>query len=219
MILIVASALDNGVREVAAAWSTDCAAVLTPGDACKLGWKVELNDFDESCAVVDGKVIPVRDITGVVTLLPNVMDYELFGVEDADRRYVASEVMAFLFYLLSRLQCPVLNRPTAHCLTGPNWRPEQWSVLCRRVGLYTQPPCVQPSKDTRRISVVGSDFVGEAPEDTRARVRQLARLASVEHLTITLGSDDYAVRGIELAPDLRDEPVRSAVQRYFGAAA
>jgi hypothetical protein len=191
--------------------------VLTPNDACKLGWKVELDAFDESCAVVDGKVIPVRDITGVVTLLPNVMEYELLAVEDADRRYVASEVMAFLFYVLSRLQCPVLNRPTAHCLTGPNWRPEQWSALCRRVGLSTQPPSVQSSVDARRISVVGSACVGEAPEDTRSRVRQLARLASVEHLTITLGSDT-AVSAIELAPDLRDEQIRSAVQYYFGAA-
>ena len=59
-------------------------------------------------------------------------------MNDDDRTYVASEITAFLFYFLTRLQCPALNRPTAHCLTVPSWGRMQCMHVRRQAGIATR---------------------------------------------------------------------------------
>jgi hypothetical protein len=227
VILIVASVLDAVARDAATAWPGGCVVVLTPRDVCTQGWRIDLEQFDDSQFFAGGRTFPVRDITGVITLLPHVMEYELLTIEDADRRYVASEVMAFLFYFLSRLQCPVLNRPSAHCLTGPGWPPERWKAACERAGMRTELFRPQPSSLTTgelaaglvRVAVVGTQCIGEASPGTLSSILELARLANVDFLTVRLSDtgNTPTVNSVEVAPDLRDGPVLAAMQNYFGA--
>jgi hypothetical protein len=46
---------------------------------------------------------------------------------------------AFLLSWLSQLNCLVLNRPTPLCLSGPSWRPEQWTYAAAQLGIPVQP--------------------------------------------------------------------------------
>ena len=226
MILIIASELDAVARDAASEWPGGGALVLTPRDLCTRGWRVELGAFEESQIVAGGNIYPIRDVSGVITLLPYVMDYELFTIEESERKYVASEITAFLFYFLSRLECPVLNRPTAHCLAGPSWRPEQWNAVCRQAGFRTRPrgrewnswsPTSEPANISTSVSVVGGKCVGGAEAETRSSAVELARLARVEFLTVRLQDDaeQKSMHSIELVPDLRDPTILSAVQSHF----
>jgi hypothetical protein len=40
---------------------------------------------------------------------------------------------AFLLSWLSQLNCLVFNRPTPLCLSGPSWRPEQWTYAAAQL--------------------------------------------------------------------------------------
>jgi hypothetical protein len=53
-----------------------------------------------------------------------VGEVSVLAVDSSHRKYVAAEFNAFLLAWLSAQSCPVLNRPTASCLSGPNWQPE-----------------------------------------------------------------------------------------------
>ncbi len=53
--------------------------------------------------------------------------------------YVSAEMTAFLLSWLSGLDCPILNRPTPNCLSGPGWRQEQWIHLAARLGIPVDP--------------------------------------------------------------------------------
>jgi len=99
------------------------------------GWRQSLGGVDGDAAVVEGKRVPQKEITGVLTRLPCVFEQELVDITPDDRRYVAAEMTAFLLFWLSRLKCPVLNRPTPTCLSGPYWRREKWIHVAARVGI------------------------------------------------------------------------------------
>lgn len=97
------------------------------------------------------------EIEGVLVRLPWVTEYELERVARADRSYVASEISSYLLSWLSSLDCPVLNRPTAMCLSGPAWRPEQWAFNAAKLGI--------PVKSVRRSSAA-NDGPGSTNEPT-----------------------------------------------------
>ena len=226
MILIVASELDFVAPEAAAKWLGCPAATLTSRDLCTKGWCIETQDFDNGSIVADNVVTPVRQITGVVTLLQLVSDYELFRIEEADRKYAASEINAFLTYFLSRLNCRVLNRPSAYCLSGPSWHPTQWMWACRRAGIRAEaapacsaPPVAKPDTEPefcRSVSIVGDLCLsGDSPYSTK--VAQLAKFARVQFLTarFTMDGNDEVLRSISTVPDLKDEAIAKAVREYL----
>jgi hypothetical protein len=226
VILIVASELDSVVIKTAAKWPGFPAVVLTPRDLCTKGWCIETQDFENGNLVANGVVTPVRRINGVVTLLQCVTDYELFKIEEVDRKYAASEINAFLVYFLSRLTCRVLNRPSAYCLSGPSWHPTQWMWACRRAGIPTEtalassaPLVAKPESEPdfrRSISIVGDSCLGgDSPYS--ANVAQLANFARVEFLTARFTTDgkDEVLRSISTIPDLQDEAISNAVHEHL----
>ena len=226
MILIVTSELDSVAPEAAAKWPECPAATLTPRDLCTKGWCIETEDFDNGRIVANGAVTLVRQITGVVTLLQCVSDYELFRIEEVDRKYAASEINAFLVYFLSRLTCRVLNRPSAYCLSGPSWHPTQWVWACRRAGIPAEaaPACAAPvvakprsePEFCRSVSIVGDSCLGgDSPYS--ANVAQLAKFARVEFLTarFTMDGKDEVLRSISTVPDLKDKAIARAVHEHL----
>ena len=136
-----------------------------------MGWCHQLGATDVSTAVVSGHVVATAEIAGVLTRLPCVTEHELPHIVPADRAYVATEMTAFLAFWLSELACPVLNRPTPACLTGPNWRPEQWVHAAAQLGMPVCPvhrqalltadvPAANSEQQPVTITVVGRHCFG-----------------------------------------------------------
>ena len=150
------------------------------------------------------------------------MECELFNVAETDRKYVASEILAFLYYFLSRLTCPVRNRPTAHCLVGPSWGVQQWSAAFRRSGIFIKrfqwekydAAVAHPAEALTSVSVVGGICIGETTEIPAKCILDLAELANVDFLTLRLISTngETLLHSIQLIPDLQNFAVLEAVQ-------
>jgi hypothetical protein len=165
----------------------------------------------------------VGDITGVLNLLPYVCEEELVTIESDDRAYVSAEVTALLFYFLNALTCPIVNRPTAECLTGPGWRHEQWALACRRVGIPTrrisgvcglaQTPV--ESEPIRSVAVLGNEFVEGQDLSHAARVFELAELACVTFLRVNF-TGEGCFHSVQLTPQLHCQHHQSALTRFFG---
>ncbi len=216
----MASQIDSLAKEFVADGRS---VLLTPRDVCTQGWRLEVGALERSFIVADGVVRCVGDITGVLNMLPYVCEEELVTIESDDRAYVAAEVTALLFYFLSALTCPIVNRPTAECLTGPGWRHEQWTLACRRVGIPTgrisgvcglvQAPV--ESAPIRRVTVLGHEFVEGQDLPNAARVFALAELAHVTFLQVNF-TGEGCFHSVQITPQLHCQDHRSALTRFFG---
>lgn len=139
MILVLASRYDEAARDLVSRWPSGDALLMTCQDFLSPGWAFYPATPGDSIAVAAGRRIHCRSVTGVLTLRPCVLEQELTGVDPQDQRYVCAELNAFLIAWLSSLPCAVLNRPTATCLSGPNWRPERWILEAAKLGIPIEP--------------------------------------------------------------------------------
>jgi hypothetical protein len=226
LIVIVASRLDQGARMLAARPGTDRIALLTCEDLSVPGWRHYVAAAGTPVAVIDGREVPVEEITGVVTCLPNVSELELLHIVPSDRAYVAAEMTAFLLSWLSALGCPVLNRPSPTCLSGPYWRPEQWARLASQAGMRVQPvhrrvalalgaePAVTQGVT---VTVIGERCLGRADSTTLTGARRLARAANVELLTIRVSGPEPGATFLGAAPwpDLTCQETADALLEYL----
>jgi hypothetical protein len=239
VIVVIAARRDTGVSTLLAArWHTEV-RVLTATDLCTSGWRVLTSDPAGSCAVVDGTVIPVSSITGVLVRLPTITESELPMIAADDRAYAAQEMTAFLTYWLSSLPCPVLNRPTASSLCGPNWRSERWVLTAARLGLPVSPRHRRTSAfggepppsatvglpfapDDERVgaTVVGDRCIGTQDEIVAARARMLASAAGVDLLRVYFSGQGAGSRFFDAHPwvNLNDGQTADAIGDYFAVA-
>jgi hypothetical protein len=225
LIVVIASELDDTARDATADWPGQKTVLLTPADFFCRGWRATAGKTDDWSIVADNKVYSVRSISGIITLLPRISAGELFDVEPDERSYAAAEASAFALFFLTEAPCPVVNRPTPDCLTGPNWRPEQWMRAGFEAGIRTK-----ESKRTNRAlprEIVAADctsvtvLAGKCLEDTSEgclpAVQKLAELAQVIFLkvyfTCERGQSFFAKA--ELTPDLSRAKIRSALSEYF----
>lgn len=226
MIIVIASCYDQGARTVAARWGTDRAAVLTCADLSVPGWRHYSATPGTSVAVVSGRAVPVEDITGVVTCLPSVSELELLHIVPAERAYVAAEMTAFLLSWLSALTCPVVNRPSAVCLCGPFWRPEQWAHAASRAGMRVQPvsrrvaltaEATPAAAESITVTVVGERCFGQADPTVMDGVRRLARAASVDMLAVQVSGPEPGATFLaaNLCPDLTIAETADAVLEHL----
>src|SRR5439155_2268431 len=178
---------------LAARWGSHGVALLTCSDLSLAGWRHAPNNVQMSQAVIAGQLVPAEKITGVFTRLPCVYEQELGHIAPADRAYVAAEMTAFLTAWLSALPCPVLNRPTPTCLSGLNWRPEQWDHAAADLGIpvrtvrreVAQPAGVLPRTPGRpqaTVTIVGHRWFGAVHDTLTAYARRLAVRAGVKLL-------------------------------------
>ena len=213
MIVVVASALDRSVHAAVGRWGADRAMALTPKDLSVSGWRHYEAAERPSVAVIAGRNIPIRGISGVITCLPRVTELELLHIAPDDRGYVAAEMTAFLLAWLTELPCPVMTRPSPMSLVGPFWRREQWADLAAKAGLSVSPIFRQVSLEhaansgipsTVPVTVVGSRVAGNAHRRVLDGARRLARAAGVEILTVGVSEAGPAGAFVsaEPAPDL-----------------
>jgi hypothetical protein len=228
MLVITATRQDLVAQALASLWAAHDAAVLTSADLAMSGWRDYLNTNEGSTAVVSGQIVAVEEITGVLTLLPGVFEEELGAIVPEDRVYVATEMTAFLFSWLSRLKCPVLNRPTPTCLSGPYWRPEQWINAAAQVGIPVHRLHRQAvlsgatqlelsERQSTNVTVVGTQCFGAVDVTLAVQARRLADLAQVDLLEVQFSSSEPGANfiSVNLWPDITANEVANAILAYL----
>jgi hypothetical protein len=227
MLVILASRWNKTASTLASSCAGRDVKVLTPRDLSVAGWRQYLGGMKDGAVVVDGRPVDQREITGVLTLLPCVVEDELVDIVPGDRRYVASEMTAFLLFWLSRLQCPVLNRPTPTCLSGPYWRQEKWVHAAAQAGLPVQPvrrfapldPCAKEemTPSSCKVTVIGNRIFGETDPNLHLHAQRLAGLAGVELLSVQFSGPDADARFLsaETFPSFMEPGMADAALEYL----
>lgn len=224
LIVIFASRNDTDAARLAERWKTHNACLLTCDDLSVRGWRYHLGAERSSKAVVGGRIVPVEAIDGVLVRWPGVFPQELIQIAEADRDYVAAEMMAFMVAWLSSLECPVVNRPSPVSLLGPPWRPEQWAYAAARRGIPVRPVhrrvafnrgegADESPFGPAEVTVVGGRCFGVAAEELHAQARCLAEAAGVSLLRVSfsgLEAGSYFV-GADLRPDINSSEIADAV--------
>ena len=228
MLVVLASRHDRSARSLVQRWAAFGTGMITCEDLSVAGWRFCPSSPDASTAVVDGRVVPCKDITGVLTRLPSIFPWELVRIRREDRVYVAAEMGAFLVAWLSSLSCPVLNRPVGACLSGPNWRPEQWAraassvnipvrTMERRVlrGSRPEPDVSEPG--SVGVTVVGRHWFGQIDPSLGVQARSLAVAARVDLLEVCFSGYEAGscLESVNLWPDLARADVADAALQYL----
>lgn len=224
MILIIASNLDDNAALLKAKWPH--ATLLTVNDLTAPGWEIAATNFADSRLIAGGNKIKVTEVKGVINLLPVVMPYELFKIVPEDRKYVASELNAFLFYFLTKFQCPFLNRPSAYNLTGPLVRQEEWIKECSKVSLpvyNTQSSehvkfCSLTEGDRlKSVSYLNNTVFGNEAAGFCSRVTALANNTGHNYFTIHFKEKNNHLffHSVSTYPDFNDEQTLLMLEQYF----
>jgi hypothetical protein len=227
MLAILARRDDPGAAALAARWADHDAAVCTCADLSAPGWHDPLDDGEVGTAVLGGRTVGVAAITGVFVRLPWVSEDELPHVAAEDRSYVAAEMSAFLVAWLSRLRCPVVNRPSPVGLGGPSWRQEQWLHLAGRLGVPVRPLRRQVALaaedpppyagESVTVTVVGSHTFGAEDPTLREHARRLANAAEMDLLAVHFSGPeaDATLVGVDPWPDVSPPEVADALLEHL----
>jgi hypothetical protein len=222
VIAVLASSFDSHARRAVEQWGADRAALLTPADLSAPGWRHDPAGGMRGTCVIDGRRLPVAGIMCVIVCLSTVVQDEVLAVRPSDRAFVAAEMSAFLLSWLSTLKCPVINRPTSTSLSGPGWRPEQWTHYAAKCGLRIRPALRRVPDDTTSVLACPSEVTvtlvaeksSEPIDETLMRgALRLAAIADVELLTLRFSGSgsDALFLGAHAVPDLSSEAVRELV--------
>jgi len=242
MLVVVASIWDEAARTLVERWEPYGAGLLTVNDLSRAGWAHYLEAPDRSRAVIGERVVATGDISGILTRLPAVTEQELSEIVPEDRAYAAAEMTAFLTFWLSTLRCPVLNQPSASCLCGPSWRPEQWTLAASRLGLPVVPRrrCTPPfgggisaamdespllfadyPTGVVQMTVIGDRCIGAGDGDLARQARLLATAAGVELLAVHFSGSEAGSQFVDahLWVDISDDAVGESLLHYFSSRA
>ncbi len=230
MLVVVASRYDLSARALVSQWSAQDTRLLTCADLSVTGWRHYTDGTLCSTAVIDGQVIAFEEISGILSRLPGVPEEELVSILPDERPYIAAEMTAYLYFWLATLKCPVLNRPTPTCLTGPYWRPERWMYaagqlgmaihpLRRQVLLSTYPAHVPASPSPVTVTVVGEKCLGAVDRALAHQARRLADVAQVDLLVVQFSGPepDAFFLGAHLWPDVTVPEVADSILEYLQA--
>ena len=240
MLLVIASGYDTNALNLVARWARHGATLLTCSDLSVAGWHWHPGNPNNATFVAGGRRLHVSELTGALTRLPAIFEQELQHIVASDRAYVATEMTAFLRAWLADLPRPVLNRPTATCLSGPGWRAEQWIATAARIGLPVEPvqrragpaagqgsapsdPLAAMPTENEPITgsitgtVVGARCFGALPEALKSQARRLADAAGVDLLGVRFRLTEEGARfvGATVWPALTDPEVGEAVASYL----
>jgi hypothetical protein len=215
VLVVLASSRDRVAAQIVAHLGAERARLLTCRDLSRSGWRYRPGAAGRSVAVIGGQRVRASEIEGVLVRLPYVAPDELPHIVLGDRSYVAEEMTAFLTAWLSELRCPVVNRPSAECLNGPGWSPEQWLQVAAGIGMS-----VNSGKARRScvcVTLVGKRCFGSTPGCTADQVRQLAGAAGMDLLDVHFARTTAGLRFVRADPwpDVSRPEVAEALLEYF----
>jgi len=228
MIVIIASCYDETAKAIVARWKAHGACLLTCEDLSVAGWSYYPATFKASTAVVGGQEVALKEIRGILTRLPGIPEQELLWIVPADRTYVAMEMTSFLTSWLSEAKCPILNRPTPVNLSGPNWRPEQWTYAASQLGIPVRPmhrriaptnrvELEAPASKSVTVTVIGDCCFGSVDEALTIQARLLANAANVDLLAVQFSGSEAGslFLSANVWPDVAEDDVADAIIEYF----
>jgi hypothetical protein len=230
MLLVFANDLDVEARRLVEAWREHDARLVGVLDLSRPGWRLHVGQPGEDVAVVGGEAVPASAISGVLTRRGSVWHAELHHVVAEDREYIAAEMTAFLASFLSRLSCPVVNRPSAVSLMGPSWTPEHWIAAAARAGLAlpwatrsypppadAPPPTFALPEGGVQVTVVGDRCLGDVHPALAEGSLRLAALAGAELVAVQWSGPDAGATflGAHLFPDVSAPDVAEALLARF----
>ncbi len=229
-IVVIARREDRSAQAFVERYAAAGACLMTPEDLSVVGWRHQPGAIARSTAVVGGRRLSRDEITGVVTRLSCVTAYDVGHIVAADRSYVAAEMTAFLRSWLTELPCPILNRPTPNCLSGPYWSHAKWVLIASRLGLPTKPFCrrltrsVTPAATAEEqaaetpVTVLGSQYVGDVHPIVGQQACQLAHAVGVDVLTAYFSGSEPGARFMraDLCPDISGDEITEAIIAFFG---
>jgi hypothetical protein len=228
-LILLASERDEQARAFATRYAKDGLRVLVPADLSRPGWCWRSVDPLGSVALINAERLSSRDIDGVITRLPWVLECDLPGIRAGEQEYAAAEINAFLLAWLVSLRCPLLNRPSAQCLSGPGWRAQMWVRKAFELGIpacsvrqtisaATRSAIAEAEPDEAvAVTVVGDTVVGTAGAVLKRHAVRLAAAAGVQLLCVRFSSParDAFLLGASLWPDLSDPKIGEAVWNHF----
>ncbi len=221
MRLILAHRHDGPAHRLAQRWGADEALLLTPGDLHR----------ERLCLAVDGRgtshaeLLSRPEVTSILCRLDVVATTDLDHVDPADHEYAAAELAAFLHAWLGAWHGQVVNRPSAACLNGPGWRPQQWLHAAAGVGIRVRTVRTStsagqsgveaaqvpvPGGEQAPVTVVGDQCLGVVSETMSERLRRLARTATCALMEAWLDADGAVVH-LTAWPDVSAPAVADAL--------
>jgi hypothetical protein len=228
MLVILASRHDAVAQNLAARWSGEDVALLTPEGLSVSGWRHYPGTPEASASTLDGREVGEGDITGVLSRLWGVGEFDLPHIVPEDRAYVGMEMSAFITSWLYGLPCPVLNRPTPACPTGLNWREEEWTHRAARLGIPVRPvqrrlaldaePETPSNAETKTaVTVVGRRRLGAAHESLKAHALKLAAASGTDLMDVYFSGEgaDAFFLGVGLWPDVSVPEVADAILEHL----
>ena len=229
MLVILASRHDAVAQSLAARWSGEDVALLTPEGLSVSGWRHYPGAPESSASTLNGREVGERDITGVLSRLWGVGEFDLPHIVPEDRAYVGMEMSAFITSWLYGLPCPVLNRPTPAYPTGLNWREEEWThraarlgipvrTIRRRLALDAEPEPSPSNAETKiAVTVVGRRCLGTAHESLKAHALRLAAASGTDLMDVYFSGEgaDAVFLGVGLWPDVSVPEVADAILEHL----
>jgi hypothetical protein len=227
VLVVLASGHDQVAKELVRRWRAHDVRLLTPEDLTAPGWSYDPLAARASTAVIAQEVVPNDRVRGVLVRLPRVSEWHLPAIAPADRTYVAAEMTAFLQSWLESLSCPVLNRPSPTCLSGPGWWPEQWLVVAAGLGMPVRSLCrviaggsissTTAGNAGVTATVVGNRCFGSVSDRLARRARSLAETAGVDLLGVRFcgQASRAAMVAVDPWPDVAQPDVSEAVCAYL----
>jgi hypothetical protein len=229
MILILASMVDAAAAAFAREFADAGTRSVTCRDLAENKAELRYPGFAASTLEIGGQTISVREITGIINLLPAIFPEELIFYPPEEREYQAAEFHALLTFFLTSIRAPVINRPAAGSLVGPFVNPIAFYHLAQRVGVPASSinidtdhfvnPFTAPRSDTAfEVSCLGGRIL--APSGTTADLDTLAlsRQAKVEYLRAVYdnsGNGRPELVMVHTVPDVQRVATRRALIDFF----
>lgn len=159
---------------------------------------------DEAAILLpDGRAFGPQTCAGFLNRVAQPPKPALAG---ADAAYAAEEMVAITLAFLAAFGEPVVNRPDPSALAGRDPGVAQWLRLAVIAGLPTAPfamgdgPPGPLPPEAARMLVIGDRVLG-GPVPHRARVHDLAGLAGLRIMSLSLAADGAVIGGSAM-PDL-----------------
>jgi len=229
MILVLASAANNEAAAFARKRTNAAASVITCYDIAVNKSSFRYPDVASSKITVQGKILMVKEIEGVINLLPAIFPDELFFYPPEEREYQAAEFHALLTFFLSALECPVINRPTSLSLTGPFINPLSWFHAADAAGIplsgvqfsSNDPPDASlflGQNTLTEVAYLGGKIVTPSNAIADVYTLRLADMTQVEYLKVFFekrGEHDLQFVRAQTIPDLNDKSDVNSLSNYF----
>ncbi len=227
MILIITNIIDENAPSLLKKFPKGEAVMLTSRVLSDTLLNVNVNDFYNLRIKIDGNELCVKDITGVVTLIPSIMPQELIHINEKDRDYVCSEMNAFLIYFLSELKCLKVNKPSCNCLSGFNHDMIYWSHMAESLKIPVFPYKLKDNHltisyfnkncKTIRMAAVGRVINNDENECSKyfTALKSKIDVPCLSADFITEDDKHYHLAGVSTLPDIRVPSIQDAIVNYF----